>query len=130
LNYVTRQVSKEALDESLEREITKKRSLIGPHRDDFLFLKDGWDLGLYGSRGEQRTAVFALKLCELAFLESKVGERVTLLLDDIFSELDKFYREKVLDTIEDRQSFITTAEENLIPKKLLDRAKLFKLNTQ
>ncbi|MFH2108922.1 MAG: AAA family ATPase [Patescibacteria group bacterium] len=130
LNYVTRQVSKEALDESLEREITKKRSLIGPHRDDFLFLKDGWDLGLYGSRGEQRTAVFALKLCELAFLESKVGERVTLLLDDIFSELDKFYREKVLDTIEDRQSFITTAEEDLIPKKLLDRAKLFKLNTQ
>ena len=48
-------------------------------------------------------------------------------MDDIFSELDEFYREKVLNTIEGRQSFITTAEENLIPKDLLNKAKIFKL---
>ena len=127
LNYAVRHISQNVLNENLEREIALKRSLIGPHRDDFAFVKEGWDLGQYGSRGEQRTAVFALKLCELAYLENKVSCQATLLLDDIFSELDEFYREKVLNTISGRQSFITTAEENLIPKTLFNGAKIFRL---
>jgi DNA replication and repair protein RecF len=77
-----------ARDEELRRGVTA----IGPHRDDFVVSAEGIDLGRFGSRGQQRLAVVALKLAELDLLEDAAGEPPVLLLDDVLSELDTTHR--------------------------------------
>jgi DNA replication and repair protein RecF len=76
-------------------------------------LKISRDLAAYGSRGEQRMGILWLKMAELSYIESVCGERPTLLLDDIFSELDKEHREIVMDIVGSQQTIITTADEKL-----------------
>jgi DNA replication and repair protein RecF len=78
--------------EELRRGIT----VVGPHRDDFCVSANGVDLARYGSRGQQRLAVVALKLAELDLLADSLGEPPVLLLDDVLSELDLARREMVV----------------------------------
>ncbi len=116
-------ISESRLDQYKEEEIAAKATLVGPHRDDIIFEKyeaqnqkepGGLDLSKYGSRGEQRLAILWLKLAEVSFIEEKTGDRPTLLLDDIFSELDENHRELVLNIIGRQQTMITTAEEDVV----------------
>ncbi|KKQ65643.1 MAG: replication and repair protein RecF protein [Candidatus Daviesbacteria bacterium GW2011_GWA2_38_24] len=102
--------NRERLQEYQSREIASATTLIGPHRDDFLFLLDSRDLSKYGSRGEIRTAVLDLKISEVDFIEQKKGKRPILLLDDVFSELDLTHREHVLDLCFKQQTIITAVE--------------------
>lgn len=94
-----------------DREIASKSTLLGPHRDDFTVYEDGKNLAQFGSRGEQRTAVFALKLSEIAYIENKAGVKPVLLLDDIFSELDAQHKDLVLELIKTGQTVISCAEK-------------------
>ena len=111
-------ISEVRLGQYADEEVAAHATLVGPHRDDFLFEatmnKSSVSLSSYGSRGEQRLAVLWLKLAELAFIEQKTGERPILLLDDIFSELDDKHREYVLDLIGKQQTIVTCAEANVI----------------
>ncbi len=61
---------------------------VGPHRGDLGFYNAEKDLANYGSQGEQRLAVLAIKLSEIGFLRERTGEMPVLLLDDVMSELD------------------------------------------
>ncbi len=98
------------LEESWERDIWRATTSVGPHRDDLGFYINDWDLRKYGSQGQQRTAVLALKLSELEYMRSESGEYPVLLLDDVMSELDTARRMGLLGFIRDRiQTFITTA---------------------
>lgn len=81
-----------ALAERRADEIRRGVSLVGPHRDDFALTSAGIDLGTYGSRGQQRLAVIALKLAETAYMTEMAGEPPVLLLDDVLSELDAGHR--------------------------------------
>lgn len=100
----------EAIERSAARERGAGMSLMGPHRDDVSFLVDGVDLNVFGSRGQQRIAVLSLKLAELDVLESRVGSRPILLLDDALSELDEVKQAAVLRVARDcGQSVLTTA---------------------
>jgi DNA replication and repair protein RecF len=98
------------------REIDQAVSLVGPHRDDFTFLLDGVDLNTYGSRGQQRLAVLALKLAEADWMRAEIGELPVVLLDDVLSELDPLRRGYVLQRVaepeptQQRQVWITTTE--------------------
>jgi DNA replication and repair protein RecF len=98
------------------REIDQAVSLVGPHRDDFTFVLDGVDLNRYGSRGQQRLAVLALKLAEADWMRAEIGELPVVLLDDVLSELDPQRREYVLQRVavpeptQQRQVWITTTE--------------------
>jgi DNA replication and repair protein RecF len=98
------------------REIDQAVSLVGPHRDDFTFVLDGVDLNRYGSRGQQRLAVLALKLAEADWMRAEIGELPVVLLDDVLSELDPQRREYVLQRVAEpeptyqRQVWITTTE--------------------
>jgi len=84
---------------------------VGPHRDDLRFFSDAMDLKKFGSQGQQRTAVLSLKLSELEFIKSEVGEYPVLLLDDVLSELDESRRANLLQFIHKRiQTFITTTD--------------------
>lgn len=107
-----------------DRDIAAGVTLSGPHRDDFIFLFRGKNLEFFGSRGEQRMAVFALKLAELEYFNSQRGARPILALDDIFSELDWEHREAVLSVIEKQQTIITAAEEESLPKEIFKKAKV------
>lgn len=85
---------------------------IGPHRDDLLFMVNSKNLRIFGSQGQQRTGVLALKLAELEFMKSETGEYPILLLDDVMSELDAARRSELLLFIRERiQTFITAADE-------------------
>jgi DNA replication and repair protein RecF len=98
------------------REIDQAVSLIGPHRDDFTFVLDGVDLNTYGSRGQQRLAVLALKLAEADWMRAEIGELPVVLLDDVLSELDPQRRGYVLQRVaapeptHQRQVWITSTE--------------------
>ncbi|HLI95861.1 MAG TPA: DNA replication/repair protein RecF [Candidatus Baltobacteraceae bacterium] len=70
------------------QERARQMSLAGPHRDDLDFQLDGRPLAAYGSQGQQRTAVLALKVAEYSVMHDRSGEAPLLLLDDVLSELD------------------------------------------
>lgn len=94
------------------RNIAEKQqgtSLVGPHRDDVIFTINQTPARQYGSSGQQRTLVLALKLAELQLIEEVVGEPPLLLLDDVLAELDLNRQNQLLDAIQDRfQTLITT----------------------
>lgn len=90
-------------------EYYQRTTLVGPHRDDISFLINETPARQYGSQGQQRTLVLALKLSELQLIEDVVGESPLLLLDDVLAELDLNRQNQLLDTIQDRfQTLITT----------------------
>lgn len=103
------------------KEVDQAVSLVGPHRDDFIFMLDGVDLNTYGSRGQQRLAVLALKLAEADWTRAQIGEIPVVLLDDVLSELDPQRRAYVLQRVAEpepshqRQVWITTTEQDLSP---------------
>jgi DNA replication and repair protein RecF len=102
------------LTETKSEELRRGVTVIGPHRDDFrVTMKHGGDLGRFGSRGQQRLAVIAIKLAELDLLESAAGEAPVLLLDDVLSELDTMHRAKLVTTLarRDSQIIVTATEE-------------------
>lgn len=70
------------------QERARQMSLAGPHRDDLDLHLDGRSLAAYGSQGQQRTAVLALKVAEYTVMHDRSGEAPLLLLDDVLSELD------------------------------------------
>jgi DNA replication and repair protein RecF len=99
-----------------ETDIQRGSTSVGPHRDDILLKVNGKDLRNFGSQGQQRTGILALKLAELEFLKSETGEYPVLLLDDVMSELDGIRREQLLSFIRDRiQTFITATDRSLLP---------------
>lgn len=116
-------ISEARLEQYKNEEVAAATTLVGPHRDDFLFkIEEKRDLSKYGSRGEQRMGVLWIKLAELSFIEKMGGKRPTLLLDDILSELDHKHRDVVLDVATKQQTIITTADpHNLIDFKDFER---------
>lgn len=109
-------------------EIQRGQSLYGPHRDDFVLQREGQNFAYFSSRGEQRSAILALKICQVQYLQEKSGERPVLLLDDIFSELDKDRRESLTKLVFKQQTILTSAEKEHVPKEILKRAKIVELD--
>lgn len=103
------------VSESEAAERRARHSLVGPHRDDWGFFLGNHLLKGHGSQGEVRSALLALKLCELELFRSKTGHRPLFLLDDFSSELDRerrsFLLQFLMDT--DLQTFVTTTEDSL-----------------
>ena len=90
-------------------ELHRGTTLVGPHRDEVELAINQTPVRQYGSQGQQRTLVLALKLAELQLIEEVVGEPPLLLLDDVLAELDLSRQNQLLDTIQDRfQTLITT----------------------
>ncbi|EGO65068.1 DNA replication/repair protein RecF [Acetonema longum] len=100
-------------------DIARGSTGAGPHRDDLAFSVNGKDLRLFGSQGQQRTGILAVKLAELEFIKSEAGEYPVLLLDDVMSELDLSRREHLVSFIKDRiQTFITATDATHFPKTI------------
>ncbi len=114
LEYDMSVISDGRLEQYKEEEIAAATTLVGPHRDDFIFFDGKRNLASYGSRGEQRMGVLWIKIAELNYVEEKTSERPTLLLDDIFSELDHEHRKIVMKLAGRQQTIITTADKHYI----------------
>lgn len=112
-------ISELRLEQYKDAEIGAATTLVGPHRDDFIFKilnpkSEVRSLSSFGSRGEQRIGVLWVKMAELAYIEECTGEKPILLLDDIFSELDHEHRDLVFDIAKGQQTIITTADPHFV----------------
>jgi DNA replication and repair protein RecF len=107
------------LVETADKEIWNGTTLVGPHRDDLVFELEGRNLGGFASRGQQRTAILAIKLAELDLLTELDGRPPLLLLDDVFSELDPDRRGHLVRRIAELpQAFVTTTTRDDIDPAL------------
>ena len=90
---------KSALKESRQKDLIRQRTLVGVHKDDYLFSLDGHELKRFGSQGQKKSYLFALKLSllKLLFLHSDV--KPILLLDDVFDRLDAKRMRQLLELI-------------------------------
>ena len=120
---------KRQLDESRPNEVRRGMSVLGPHRDDIVFQLGDLPLSAYGSRGQQRTAVLALKLAEVDLMTAETGDTPILLLDDILSELDARRRGYLLNTVSTQQyqSLITTTDLAGFDSRFLESATLLEV---
>lgn len=118
----------EKLNKYLEKELLYKISLIGPHRDDFIFVLNDKNIALYGSQGQLRSVILALKLSEIELFKKISEEDPILLLDDIFSELDLDKKNNLIKYINNNiQTIITTTDINMIDKKLVKKSSVFEI---
>lgn len=123
-----KKVLKDKYKKNQQREIAMGMTLYGPHRDDFTFTIEGNDIKIYGSQGQQKLAFIALKFAEIPIFEEKTGTKPIILLDDIFSELDKTKKNKLIQYIDkDYQVIITSNDTKDISKKILKDANIFKI---
>lgn len=100
--------------DQLSEEMRLRKTIIGPQRDVFQIFLGDLDVNLFGSRSEERLALFWLKLNELKYLEKLTKKKPILLLDDIFSELDSDNQKLVLNLIDDYQTVATSTDKSLL----------------
>jgi DNA replication and repair protein RecF len=109
-------------------EINRGMTTIGPHRDDMRFLANGVNLGDYGSRGQVRTTLLALKLAEVAWMKEKTGEWPVILLDEVMAELDAERRADLLAALsESEQSLLTTTDAHMFSPEFVDTSTLWRV---
>lgn len=116
-------------DLSFNNELFQKVTLLGVHKDDFSIYIDGKKINNYGSQGQHRLSVLCLKLSEIKIYENEYNKEPILLLDDIFSELDRNKKSNIIKFIDDKlQVFITSTDLNNVDKKITKNADIFNID--
>lgn len=116
------------LNDNLSRDIQYKMTFLGPNRDDFNFMLGDKNLLLYGSQGQIRSAILALKLSEVKLFTDATLDSPILLLDDMFSELDIDKRNNILKYLDcNIQTIITTTDIKNINNKLKQNANVYEI---
>lgn len=112
------------LRQNTEKDVIQGTTSVGPHRDDFEIYINEASAKIFGSQGQQRTAVLSLKLSEMKLFKEELNENPILLLDDVMSELDDIRQKYLLDNLENTQVFITCTNVD----KYIEKGKLFKVS--
>jgi DNA replication and repair protein RecF len=102
--------TQERVSQYFEKEIKVKQTLIGPQKDDFHIFSQDKDIHFFGSRSEQRLALFWLKINEINYFEKQLNKKPLLLLDDVFSEFDLENQKLILNLIKKHQTVLTTTD--------------------
>lgn len=100
----------QAVKQSYEQDLRLGFTTVGIHRDDLELMMDGRELRTYGSQGQQRSTVLALKLSEAQILKTVTGENPVMLLDDVMSELDAARQDYILNHVQQFQVFLTCCD--------------------
>jgi DNA replication and repair protein RecF len=109
-------------------EIARGVTTIGPHRDELRFIANKVDLGEYGSRGQVRTALLALKLAEVTWMKERTGEWPVILLDEVMAELDRQRRADLLKYVSgSEQVLFTTTDLNLFAPEFVENAEVWRV---
>jgi DNA replication and repair protein RecF len=107
-------------------EIARGITSVGPHRDELRFLSNGIDLGDYGSRGQVRTTLLALKLAEVSWMKERTGEWPVILLDEVMAELDLQRRADLLNyTGESEQVLFTATDVHMFPPEFVENSEVW-----
>lgn len=114
----------ERLNNSFQRELKMRYTVLGVHRDDMNLYIDNNDVKEFGSQGQQRSTALALKLAEAEIIRQK-DETPIMILDDVLSELDAGRQRFVLNHIINSQVFITCCNINDV--KELKNGKVWKV---
>jgi len=123
-----RTLLEKALEKHGGEEVTRKRSLVGPHNDKITFFLAGKDSASFASQGQQRSIVLALKIAEVKLTQQMLGIDPVLLLDDVMSELDESRRDTLVNFVqEDMQTFITATDLSYFNNELMSRARVITL---
>lgn len=130
-SFEVEDIDEKSLEKSIRIALIKNRkedilncvTSVGPHRDDIEILLDGVSARRFGSQGQQRSCVLALKLGETAVLEKQTGEKPVILLDDVMSELDEKRQDYILHHLDNYQVFITCCDPTPLLK--LKKGKAF-----
>ncbi len=117
--------------QSLRREeIARGITTVGPHRDELRFMGNGIDLGDYGSRGQVRSSLLALKLAEVDWMREKTGDWPVLLLDETLAELDTRRRTQLLSALqESEQALLTTTDLKLFDPDFVTRSSVWQVRS-
>jgi len=108
-------VFRQALEDHHKEERRIGYSLVGPHRDEFVFQINKFDTRNFASQGQHKTFLVALKLAEFFYLKEKCNETPILLLDDVLSEMDRPRSQRLLEeTAKLGQVFITSTDERAL----------------
>lgn len=114
----------------LKKDLVAKTTTVGPHRDDFEFLINGFKAANFASQGQQRTASLALKLALADYL-SKKTEDIIIILDDVFSELDADRQNQILKLLNSEyQIFITTTTINNLSAEVINGSKIMTIKRE
>lgn len=116
------------VQKNIEKDIFRRTTTVGPHKDDLKICVNGIDIRHFGSQGQQRTAALSLKLAELKIIKEETGENAILLLDDVLSELDKERQSFLINSLGNVQLFITTTEISESLGKTLPEGYTFVVN--
>ena len=117
-----------ALNERMDEEYMRRKSVVGPHTDVITFNLANKDASHFASQGQQRSIVLAWKLAEVELVKQTLGTTPVLLLDDVMSELDGSRRDKLVDFVtDDMQTFITATDLSGFNENLLERARVIRL---
>ncbi len=118
-----------ALKKFRSEEIRRGVTVLGPHRDELSFLANGIDLSDFGSRGQVRTTLLALKLAEIEWMKARTGQWPVLLLDEVMAELDtqrKLDLLAYLDKVE--QAMLTTTDMNLFSPGFVENSEQWEIS--
>lgn len=131
LPSVEEEKMKTKLLENVENDIRKGTTSCGPHRDDFGFYVDGKNVATQGSQGQQRNMLITIKLAFVEMIKKQKEEEPILLLDDVFSELDKVRQNNLLEVVNNGiQTIISSATLSEIDENLLKNALIITLKKE
>ena len=109
-------------------EISRGVTTMGPHRDDLRFIINKADVSDYGSRGQIRTTLLALKLAEVEWMKERTGEYPVILLDEVMAELDTHRRADLLKYVsQDQQVLFTTTDLSLFASEFSEGAEIWEV---
>jgi DNA replication and repair protein RecF len=118
----------DALRQSRSEETHRGVTVLGPHRDDLRFFANGVDLTEYGSRGQVRTTLLALKLAEIEWVKARTGQWPVLLLDEVLAELDTQRRLDLLSYLDKiEQAVLTTTDLKLFTREFVEKAEIWQV---
>ncbi|GMQ79537.1 MAG: DNA replication/repair protein RecF [Anaerolineae bacterium] len=119
----------EELTKIRDGEIASGMTRIGPHRDDWRLWVNGREMSAFGSRGQQRSGILAIKLAEILWMESQTGDKPVLLLDEVVAELDETRRALILAAVTNAsQSILTATDPGMFTNSFLEQAALMRVD--
>lgn len=123
------ELNPEEYNKVFSEDLKRGYTTIGPHRDDYIFIVNNKNVATFGSQGQQRNAVLSVKFAMADLIFEIKKEAPTLLLDDVFSELDRSRQNALINSLNpDYQTIITTASISDLDNKILDNALIVKLD--
>jgi DNA replication and repair protein RecF len=110
-----------AIEIAQPKDIMRGATSIGPHRDDWRFWINGRSLSSYGSRGQQRSAILALKIAEINWMAAKTGDAPVILLDEVLAELDESRRALLLaHVLQSTQALLTATDPTMFTTEFME----------